>query len=97
MKGVASELAVAERPVLERSERHHPLVRLPEEAEPEEADPDHEQGRPDEGDEQLDVDPGRQTGNRPHERIVRRAQQSALRLPRCSLRLRHVTFRPALR
>ena len=56
MRGVALELAVRDGPFLERPERLHAVVRLPEHAQPEHADRDDEQGRADERDEQLGVD-----------------------------------------
>ena len=54
--GVAPELAVCGGPLLERPERLHPLVGLPEESEAEHSHDDDEQGRAHERDEQLDVD-----------------------------------------
>jgi len=97
MQGVAPQLAVGKCPFLELPEGFHPLVRLAEEPQPEEADPDDEEGSSHEGDEQFDVNPGGQTGNRPDERIVSRTQPSTLRLHCCSVLLQHVSLRPALR
>ena len=81
MKGVAPELAVGERPFLECPQGFDTLVRLPQQAEPEDADSDHEQRRAHEGDEQLEVNPRRQTGNRPDERVVCETQQPPLVCP----------------
>ena len=76
--GIAPELAVRKGSLLERSERLHPLVRLPEQPQPQNAEDDHEQGGADERDEQLGVDAGGQPSDRPDERVVGRAQQPAL-------------------
>ena len=91
MKGVAPELAVGERPFLERSQGFHTLVRLPQQAEPEHADSDHEQRRAHEGDEQLEVNPRRQTRQPPGRAGCLQSSAAAARLPCCSL-LRHVAF-----
>ena len=93
MAGVAPELAVREGSFLERAERLHPLVRLPEESQPEHAEDDDEQGRADERDEQLGVDPGGQPSDRSDERVVGRAQQPAFRGAGCCVLLRHVCLR----
>ena len=74
---VALELTVGESSFLERPERLHPLVRLPEEAESEHGDHDDQQRGPHESDEQLGVDAGRQAADRPDERIASRSSAVA--------------------
>ena len=95
--GVAPELAVRERSLLERSQRLHSLVRLAEQAQPEHSQDDDEQGGAHECHEQLDVDPGGQSPNGSDERVVGRAQQPALRSAGCCALLRHVRLRQVLR
>ena len=75
--GVAPELAVRKGPLLKRSERLDPLVRLSEQAQPEHAHDDDQQNGADEGHEQLGVDAGRQSADGPDQWIVGRAQQTA--------------------
>ena len=89
MEGVAPELAVRERTLLERSQRLDPLVRLAEQAQPEHAEHDDEQRGADERDEQLGVHPGGHASDGPDERVVGRAQQPASRSAGCRALLRH--------
>ena len=75
---IAPKLAVGGGPRLERPERIDTLVGLPEEPKPEHRHDDDEQRRPDEGDEQLGVNPGRDAPDSPDQRIAGRAQQPTL-------------------
>ena len=98
MSRVASELSVRKGPFLELPEGRHPLVRLPEEAEPEHGDGDDQQGSPHEGDEQFHVHPGWNAADRPDDGIVGRAQQTPLARLCRSLEVRgRVTFGHGLR
>ncbi len=79
MPGVASELAVRGGALAGASPRDlHPLVRLPEQAQPENADGHDQQRGRHEGDEQLGVDLRRHAADGPDERVVARAQGAPL-------------------
>ena len=71
--GVAAKVAIREGSDLERPDRLHSLVGLAEESEPEHTQHDDQQGRANERDEQLDVDPSRQAADGPDDRVVGRA------------------------
>jgi hypothetical protein len=77
--GVAAQLAVCKGSDLELPERLHSLVGLSEESQPEHTQHNDEQGRANERDEQLHVDPRRHAADSPDDRVVGRAQQPTLR------------------
>ena len=78
MRRVALELAVREGSFLEWPEPPHPVVRLPENAQPEQADRDDQHGSAHERDEELGVDLGRHAADRADERIVAPTQRPLL-------------------
>ena len=97
LAGVAPELGVCGGSHLERPQRLHPLVGLPEESEAEHSHDDDEERRAHERDEELDVDACRHASDRPDEGVVGRAQQPALRGTGCLVLLSDGLVRQALR
>ena len=77
LRRVALELAVCEGALLERSEPPGAVVRLAEDTQPEKADGDHEHRGPDERDEELRVDRGRQPADAADESVVAQARAAA--------------------